>query len=165
MPALRRIPAALTVPVLAILTAGACAQEKKPPADRTANRGPDQVELNFKLPPPPVLSPAESLKAIRLQPGFRIECVASEPLIDSPIAMSWDTKGRLFVLEMRDYMNDVNGGGEDQPTGRVKRLEDADGDGIMDRASVRRPAADAPVRDGIPGWGHHRGAAESDFFP
>ncbi|RYD35910.1 MAG: c-type cytochrome [Verrucomicrobiaceae bacterium] len=136
MPALRRIPAALTVPVLAILTAGAWAQEKKPSADRTANRGPDKVELKFKLPPPPVLSPAESLKAIRLQPGFRMECVASEPLIDSPIAMSWDTKGRLFVVEMRDYMNDVNGGGEDQPTGRVKRLEDADGDGMMDKATV-----------------------------
>ncbi|MDB6132376.1 MAG: dehydrogenase [Verrucomicrobiales bacterium] len=136
MPALRRFPAALTVPVLAILTAGAWAQEKKPPADRTANRGPDKVELKFKLPPPPVLSPAESLKAIRLQPGFRMECVASEPLIDSPIAMSWDTMGRLFVVEMRDYMNDVNGGGEDQPTGRVKRLEDADGDGMMDKATV-----------------------------
>ncbi|MES2706179.1 MAG: c-type cytochrome [Verrucomicrobiota bacterium] len=112
------------------------AQEKKPPADRTSNRGPEKVELKFKLPPPPVLTPAESLKAMKLQPGFRIECIASEPLIETPIAMSWDVKGRLYVVEMRDYMNDVNGGGEDQPTGRVKRLEDTNGDGIMDKATV-----------------------------
>jgi mono/diheme cytochrome c family protein/glucose/arabinose dehydrogenase len=112
------------------------APAEKKPKDRTDNRGPEQAVLKFKLPPPPVLSPEKSLKAMKVQPGFRVECVASEPLIETPIAMSWDTKGRLFVVEMRDYMNDVNGGGEDQPTGRVKRLEDTDGDGVMDKATV-----------------------------
>lgn len=119
----------------AALAGTVSAQEKKP-ADRTANRGPEKVELKFKLPAPPVLTPAESLKAMKLQPGFRIECIASEPMIETPVSMSWDPQGRLYVVEMRDYMNDVNGGGEDQPTGRVKRLEDTNGDGIMDKATV-----------------------------
>lgn len=127
-------PAAAPLP--AATPAPAAAPEKKPKSDRTGNRGPEQAVLKFKLPPPPVLTPEESLKAMKVQPGFRVECVASEPLIETPIAMSWDTRGRLFVVEMRDYMNDVNGGGEDQPTGRVKRLEDTDGDGVMDKATV-----------------------------
>lgn len=108
----------------------------KPKADRTSNRGPEEVELKFKLPPPPVLTPEQTRATFKLQPGFRIECIASEPMIETPICMSWDPQGRLYVVEMRGYMNDVNAGGEDQPLGRVKRLEDTDGDGIMDKASV-----------------------------
>jgi mono/diheme cytochrome c family protein/glucose/arabinose dehydrogenase len=107
---------------------------KKP--DRTYNRGPEEVVLKFKLPPPPVLTPEEAMKAMTLPKGFKVELVASEPMIEAPVAMSWDDQGRLYVCEMRGYMNDQNGAGEDQPLGRISRLEDVDGDGKMDKATV-----------------------------
>lgn len=108
----------------------------KPKADRTSNRGPESVELKFKLPPPPVLTAAEALKTFKVQKGFKIQLVASEPMVEAPVSMSWDDQGRLYVVEMRGYMNDVNAKGEDQPIGRIKRLEDTDGDGVMDKATV-----------------------------
>jgi mono/diheme cytochrome c family protein/glucose/arabinose dehydrogenase len=114
--------------------APAPAPEKK--SDRTKNRGPEQVELKFKLPPPAVRTPEEALKTFKVEKGFKVQLVASEPMIETPVAMSWDHKGRLYVVEMRGYMNDVDGKGEDQKIGRIKRLVDVDGDGVMDRATV-----------------------------
>lgn len=114
--------------------ASAPASEKK--SDRTKNRGPEQVELKFNLPPPVVRTPEEALKTFKVEKGFKIQLVASEPMIETPVAMSWDDQGRLYVVEMRGYMNDVEGKGEDQKIGRIKRLEDVDGDGKMDKATV-----------------------------
>ncbi|MES2594319.1 MAG: c-type cytochrome [Verrucomicrobiota bacterium] len=113
--------AALSLPVLAV--------NKK-------NAGPDQVELKFKLPPPAPLSPEEAMKTFKVEKGFRIELVASEPMIQAPIAMSFDDQGRLYVVEMRGYMHDVEGSTEKEPTGRVSLLEDTDGDGRMDKATA-----------------------------
>ena len=106
------------------------------PAAHTADRGPDNPEIKFKLPPPPPLSPQDELKTFKLPPGFTAEIVASEPMIEAPIAASWDDQGRLYVCEMRGYMNDADGLGEDQPLGRISRLEDTNGDGIYDKATV-----------------------------
>jgi mono/diheme cytochrome c family protein/glucose/arabinose dehydrogenase len=100
------------------------------------NAGPQQFEIKFKLPPPKPLTPAEALQTFKLEPGFRIELVAAEPMVECPVALSWDEHGRLFVLEMRGYMHDVSAAGEDQPLGRVVVLEDQDGDGRMDRRTV-----------------------------
>lgn len=102
----------------------------------TSNRGPENPELKFKLPPPPVLTPEQELKTLKVAKGFHAELVASEPMIETPIAISWDDQGRLYVCEMRGYMNDINAGGEDKPIGRISRLEDTDGDGKMDKATV-----------------------------
>ncbi|MDZ4290175.1 MAG: c-type cytochrome [Prosthecobacter sp.] len=132
---LPRLPLVLFAGLTIALSSSMAAEPKKK-ADRTSNRGPQEVDLKFKLPPPPVLTPAEAAKAIKLPKGFKIECIASEPMIESPVAMSWDDQGRLYVCEMRGYMNDANAKGEDQPLGRISRLEDVDGDGIMDKATV-----------------------------
>lgn len=107
-----------------------------PAAKKRAGGGPEQPELKFHLPPPPVLSPQEALKSFTLPEGFKIELVASEPMIEAPVALSWDDQGRMYVCEMRGYMQDMDGGGEDKPIGRVSRLEDTDGDGAMDKATV-----------------------------
>jgi len=88
------------------------------------------------LPSPAYLSPEESMKKIYLQPGYRLELVASEPMIHEPVAIAWDGNGRMFVAEMNTYMQDVNGTGEMAPVCSVKRLEDTDGDGRMDKAVV-----------------------------
>jgi mono/diheme cytochrome c family protein/glucose/arabinose dehydrogenase len=100
------------------------------------NAGPEKVELKFKLPPPTPLSPEEELKTFAVEKGFRVELVAAEPMIEAPVAMSFDDHGRLYVVEMRGYMRDLHGTDEKQATGRVSLLEDTDGDGRMDKATV-----------------------------
>ena len=127
-------PAEPATPAVAVLSSDpaiAAAQSA-----RRAGGGPENPELHFRPPPPPVHTPQEELKTFKIVPGFKIELVASEPMIEAPIAISWDDQGRMYVLEMRDYMHDVDGTGEDQPTGRVSRLEDTNGDGVMDKATV-----------------------------
>ena len=107
-----------------------------------------------KVPPATILSPEESLKTLQLPPGFKIEIVAAEPLIEAPVAMAWHPNGSLYVLEMRGFMPNVEGSGEDKIPGRVKILTDTNGDGIMDKATVFAdnlvmPRALALVRDGL----------------
>ncbi len=106
------------------------------------------------IPPSPALSAAEELKTFQLAPGFRAELVASDPLIGDPVAMQFGPDGRLWVVEMRSYMPDLDGHGEDQPTGRVVVLSDTDGDGQMDQREVFldqlvMPRALALVGDGV----------------
>ncbi|MSU67845.1 MAG: dehydrogenase [Opitutaceae bacterium] len=88
------------------------------------------------IPPSPALTPAEALKTFRVAPGFRLELVASDPLIGDPVAMTIGPDGRIWVVEMRSFMPDLDGNGEDAPTGRVVVLEDTDGDGRMDKRTV-----------------------------
>jgi mono/diheme cytochrome c family protein/glucose/arabinose dehydrogenase len=68
--------------------------------------------------------------------GYRVELVASEPLVMDPIFIDWDGEGRMWVVEMPAYMNDIAGTGELTPNGRIVVLEDPDHDGRMDRRTV-----------------------------
>ena len=52
------------------------------------------------------------MKTFHLQKGYRLELVASEPMIDEPVAIAWDGNGRMFVAEMNTYMQDAEGSGE-----------------------------------------------------
>lgn len=130
------IASAALAPSAVAAEAKADAKGKKKEPGRTSNRGPENPDLKFKLPPPRVLTPAEELKTIKVAKGFRVELVASEPKIGTPVAMSWDDQGRIYVCEMIGYMNDIDAKGEDQPVGRITRLESSRGDGIMDKATV-----------------------------
>ena len=67
------------------------------------------------------------MKSFKLQPGFRIEIVAADPLVHDPVAMKFDEDGRIWVVEMRAYMPNVDGTGEDAKVCRVAVLEDTDG--------------------------------------
>lgn len=82
------------------------------------------------------LSPEESMKKIFLPDGYKIELVASEPMIKEPVAIAWDGNGRLYVAEMLTYMRDADATGEQQPISCIKLLEDTDGDGKMDKSTV-----------------------------
>ena len=84
----------------------------------------------------PVLSPAEELKTIFMPPGYHLELVASEPLVQDPVVIDWDPDGRLWVVEMVGYMNDIQATGEHNPLGRVVVLEDTNDDGTMDKRTV-----------------------------
>lgn len=83
---------------------------------------------------PTARSPEASLRSIRVRPGFAVELVASEPLVQDPIAFDWSPDGRLWVVEMGDYPLGEDGQGK--PAGRVRVLEDRDGDGRYDASTV-----------------------------
>lgn len=86
--------------------------------------------------PAPVLSPADEMKTFQLPPGYRVELVASEPMVQEPVAIDFDADGRLWVVEMRGYMQDLPATGERDPVGRVSVLEDLNNDGVMDKKTV-----------------------------
>ena len=85
-------------------------------------------------PLPSPLSPADALKAFEVVPGLRVELVASEPLVASPCAIAFDSKGRLFVAENRGYPIGPKEG--EKPVGVIALLEDTDKDGRMDKRTV-----------------------------
>jgi len=77
---------------------------------------------------------ADALRTFRLPVGYRIELVASEPLVASPVDMAFDEEGRLWVVEMVDYpFNESEG---NPPQGRLVRLEDKNGNGRFDTRVV-----------------------------
>ncbi|GAB2789039.1 hypothetical protein GCM10027275_37470 [Rhabdobacter roseus] len=82
------------------------------------------------------LPPDEALKTFRLPKGYRLEVVASEPMISEPLALAWDGNARLYVAQMETYMQDVAGSGEREARSRIMLLEDTDNDGKMDKSSV-----------------------------
>ncbi len=113
-----------------------------------------QVWRQFEVPESTPLAPAEAMATFRVAPGFRVELVAAEPLVEDPVAMAWDERGLLYVVEMRGFMPNVDGIGEQEPVGRVVVLEDLDDDGAMDRSGVYldglvSPRAIAAVSGGI----------------
>src|SRR4051812_159448 len=76
------------------------------------------------------LSPRLEQATFTLPKGFRVELAACEPAVVDPVAMAFDENGRLFVTEMRGYPNAGVGTGV-ITSGRIKLLEDVDGDGFF----------------------------------
>ncbi|MGV3503633.1 MAG: DUF7133 domain-containing protein [Adhaeribacter sp.] len=72
----------------------------------------------------PVYTPQQSLQLMHVEPGFAVKLVAAEPLLNTPVAMTFDEKGRMWVVEMETFMTDTTGKEENQPRGRVVILED-----------------------------------------
>ncbi len=86
----------------------------------------------------PVLSPQDSMATFYLPPGYRVELVASEPMVQDAILMDWDQDGRLWVIEMPGYMPTMNPSNdlERVPNGRIVVLDDTNNDGRMDTRTV-----------------------------
>lgn len=101
---------------------------------------------------PAPLSAEDSLKTLRPQAGFSVQLAVAEPLTMDPIDFAWGPDGRLWVVEMADYPLGMDG--EGMPGGRVRFLEDTDGDGRYDKSSVfidgiGFPTSVMPWRDGV----------------
>ncbi len=114
----------------------------------------DSLAIRESVKEAPPLDAAEAITKMHVEDGFEVKLVAAEPLIAAPVAMSFDDKGRLWVVEMMDYMPDTAGTGEDKPTGKVMILTDVNGDGVMDSSkvfldSLVLPRAICLVEDGI----------------
>ncbi|MCI0636556.1 MAG: hypothetical protein L0206_21945, partial [Actinobacteria bacterium] len=120
--ALRTLTTAAVMAVWAAWTtiAAGVATAHEPPRERPEGRNP--------------LTPEQARDALRIDRGLRVELAASEPQIESPVAIAFDEEGRLWVVEMRDYPNGPPPGGK--PEGRLKVLEDRDGDGRFEHSSV-----------------------------
>lgn len=93
-----------------------------------------------RIPPKP---PAEAAATFRVLDDFRMELIAAEPLVASPVAMAYDENGRAYVCEMRDYPYTDKANHKpsqenptDAPIGRVRLLADTDGDGRLDQATI-----------------------------
>lgn len=71
-----------------------------------------------------------------LQEGHSLKAIAAEPLIEAPVALSFDTKGNIWALEMPGYMQTLEGVNEEDPIGRILILQDKDGDGQADHTTV-----------------------------
>jgi mono/diheme cytochrome c family protein len=80
--------------------------------------------------------PRISLRNYIIEDGFQLRVIASESLLKAPVSMDFDDKGRMWVVEMIGYMPNLEGIGEEEPTGKISILEDADKDGVADHAKV-----------------------------
>ncbi len=108
----------------------------------------------WDIPPAPVVPAEKGAATFTLEDGFHAELVASEPNIHDPVAIAFDGNGRIWVVELRSYMPDVDGNNEDEPNGRIVILDDKDGDGTMESSTVFLdgivlPRAIASVEGGI----------------
>jgi putative membrane-bound dehydrogenase-like protein len=88
--------------------------------------------VNAKTAPPQ--SPEESLKKLKIEPGLKVELFAAEPLVMDPVAIAFDQRGRMFVVEYGDYPIGPPAG--EPPLSKVVLVEDTDGDGLADRRQV-----------------------------
>jgi putative membrane-bound dehydrogenase-like protein len=98
---------------------------------RSLAQDPPDGDLARELPRIKPLDPKTALASFRVPPGFRLEAIATEPLVTDPVSVCYDADGRLYVAEMRGYPYP-----EASPTGYIRRLEDSDGDGRFDRSTI-----------------------------
>jgi mono/diheme cytochrome c family protein/glucose/arabinose dehydrogenase len=96
----------------------------------------NNASVNKEEGPSPALTPSEELGTFQLSPELKIQLVASEPMVQDPVVITFDPDGRLWVVEMRGFMPDIDGNGEKEPVGRISVLEDTDGDGTMDESKI-----------------------------
>ena len=140
---------ALPLFCLCLITSSVFAQM----GDNEGEAQPDLPDHILNL-PSPVLSPQEALASFVVADGFKVQLVASEPMIEDPVAATFAPDGSLWVIEMRSFMPDVDGNREDEPISRVVHLRDTNGDGVMDESTVFLdklvlPRAIAPSHNGI----------------
>src|SRR5947208_6220060 len=93
-----------------------------------------QLTGEYAPTPTPALSPEEAQKKFMVPDGFEVRLFAAEPDVVNPVAMTWDERGRLWVLELYEYPLGAPPG--TKPRDRIKILEDTDNDGRADKVTV-----------------------------
>jgi mono/diheme cytochrome c family protein len=165
---MNRVPVRLCVLAAALcgmsvfaVTDAAQAPAQAPPAatsQQPAGRGGfDDVAAGadfLKRPPVVRMAPDAEQKLFLLPDGYKIEPVLADPLIQDPVGVTFDGNGRMYVLEMRSYMQDADGTNSRAPISRISRHEDTDGDGVYDKHTVFvdhmvMPRIAFPLEDGV----------------
>ncbi len=85
---------------------------------------------------PPVLAPADALKSFAMAPGYAVELVAAEPLVQDPILIEHDGDGRLWVMELPGWSHNLAMENSLEPVNRLVVLDDTNNDGIYDKRTV-----------------------------
>jgi len=67
------------------------------------------------------LSPADEEKTFVIKDGYRLEPVVTDPIIKEPVLTVFDGNGRMYVAEMRSFMQDIDGNNQRAKVGRVSR--------------------------------------------
>lgn len=93
-----------------------------------------QKDYKDQLPFIPPKSSHESLNSFKIRPGFKIDLIASEPLLGSPVAIDFDENSNLYVAEYPEYNAYTNPEFKNQ--GRIKLLQDSNNDGIYDKSTI-----------------------------
>lgn len=119
---MNNLKSVLLMALFALTLFSACTGNEEPPPPLTYTGKDPRVQ--------DPLSPEDSQKHIQLPEGFSAHLFAAEPNIINPIAFTWDERGRLWVVQSKDYphklANDVGGD-------RITICEDTDGDGKADK--------------------------------
>lgn len=103
---------------------------------------PSEKNLDEMIPRIPSKSIEQALKSFKLEQGFSMEIVASDPHTFDPIDAAFDEQGRMYVVEMTDYPflpeQRVQKYKDQRPEtwGQIRLLADTDGDGRMDKSVV-----------------------------
>jgi mono/diheme cytochrome c family protein/glucose/arabinose dehydrogenase len=130
---------ALVVAILSAVTRGEAIQA---PQEAAPVQGTAKTPGNIWLPPKkagptsPSLTPEEEMKTFSMPPGYHVQLVAAEPLLESPIIIDFDPDGRMWVLELQAFLPDTSGRDSQEPICKVAVLEDTNGDGTMDKRTV-----------------------------
>jgi putative membrane-bound dehydrogenase-like protein len=113
--------------------AGALPSWSAPGAGTPVAPAAPEIDPARDLPRTLPVAPERALATWRVRPGFALQLAAHEPQVTSPIALSFDERGRMFVCEMVDYseQRDVV-----PHLGRISCLEDRDGDGVYETRTV-----------------------------
>src|SRR5271169_4141804 len=149
-------PIFLLLAVMAALLVS-CSSGKKTSTQKTAQ--PPTAQFPGKPPTPqgtniPYLTAAQEAKTFDIRDGYKLELVMSDPVIKEPVAIAFDGDGRMYVAEMRTYMQDVNGKDQLQHRSRVSLHWSSKHNGVYDKHSVfvdnlLLPRMLMPLADGV----------------
>ena len=101
-----------------------------------------QKSLKSELPRIAATEPDQAFKTFKVQDGFQLQLVASEPLVSDPVDACFDAQGRMFVCEMHGYPYSQEptrlypSGGGKPDAGIIRLLTDTNGDGKLDQATA-----------------------------
>lgn len=110
----------------------------------------------------PALHPLETQKKIKVPKGFEVRLFASEPEVVNPVAMTWDERGRLWVVELYEYPKGAKKG--EKGRDRIKILEDVDADGKADKVTVFADGFSLATGIALGNGGVYVGAAPNLYF-
>ncbi|MGF6849473.1 mono/diheme cytochrome c family protein/glucose/arabinose dehydrogenase [Chitinophaga sp. W3I9] len=96
----------------------------------------DSIAMREQFAASPVLDGKTAIQHMQFDEGLEVQLVAAEPMVVAPVAMTFDERGRMWVVEMTGFMPDTAGTGEDKPDGKIVILEDTNRDGVMDKRTV-----------------------------
>jgi putative membrane-bound dehydrogenase-like protein len=122
---MKMLPGVGFVALLLLPPSGALSETGAEPA---ADQTPTPTQNSVTFPDSP-----NAPEGFRIKPGFRLEMVTPESAVSSPIAMAFDENGRLFVAEAIEAQTNRD---QSLQPGRIRLLEDTDGDGIFDKNTI-----------------------------